>query len=101
MGTTSIFDEQNSFKKEDGISWKFVDNEEKIVILNLKDGSFFSLEDLTSIHIWQNIVEGHSLSQIQRALSQRFPNVDNDKIRGDVKCFVNDLVENKVVYCIS
>lgn len=90
--------EAKCFKKENGISWKFVENDAKIVILNLKDGSFYSLEDETSIFIWQNLMNGDSFNELRRETEERYPNKDREEIESDLSSFVATAIKNKIIY---
>lgn len=91
------FDDQISFQKEDMISWKPVDDTKKAIILNIGDGSFFSLEDPTSLLIWKMIIDGENVGTMRLNLANHYQHVEQEKLRSDLDCFLNSLVEQKII----
>lgn len=91
------FDDNISFQKEEMISWKHVDDNKKAIILNIGDGSFFSLDDQTSMFIWEMIVDGENIEAMRNNLANRYQNVEQEKLNNDLDCFLDLLVERKII----
>jgi len=86
-----------SYQKEAHISWKKPEGGQKLVILNLRDGDFFSLEDRVSIEIWEQLMDGKPAAAILDKLRCDYPGVTSEALAKDMDGFIADLVENKLI----
>jgi len=85
------------YQKELQVSWKKPEGGSKIVILKLKDGDFYSLENAVSIAIWEQLMAGKRLSSVLEYLTVAFSAEDPAKLAGDLDAFVGDLIENRLI----
>ncbi len=74
-----------------------MEDNKKVIILNLGDGDFFSLEDQVSIIIWELLVEGKSVGEILEKLAQTFSGVEEKRLEADLDAFLERLLEKKII----
>jgi hypothetical protein len=86
-----------AYQKETHISWKKPEGGKKLVILNLHDGDFYSLEDPVSIEIWELLMAGKATSGILDELSRRYSGENLGALSRDMDGFIADLVFNKLI----
>ena len=86
-----------TYQKELHVSWKKPEGGEKLIILKLNDGDFFSLEDPVSIGIWEQLMVGNSPAIIVDNLKQSCPGEDPAVIARDVEGFIAELVGNQLI----
>jgi Coenzyme PQQ synthesis protein D (PqqD) len=85
------------YQKEAHISWKKPEGGRKLVILNLQDGDFYSLEDPTGIEIWEQLMAGKATAAILEDLARRHSGEDPGTLAQDLDGFIADLVHNKLI----
>jgi hypothetical protein len=85
------------YQKELHISWKKPEAGTKLVILNLQDGDFFSLEDPVSITLWESLMNGQTPTTLLETLQRAHPEVDEATLRQDIETFLGELVANKLI----
>jgi hypothetical protein len=88
---------ESTYQKELHVSWKKPEEGSKVVILKLKEGDFYSLEDPVSISIWEQLMAGKSLSTVLGTLTCTHADEDPAKLERDLDAFVDDLVENRLI----
>lgn len=86
-----------SYQKEVHISWKKPEGGKKLVVLNLHDGDFYSLEDPVGIEIWESLMAGKAVTAILKDLARRYSGEDLGTLSRDMDEFVADLVQNKLI----
>jgi hypothetical protein len=86
-----------TYQKELHVSWKKPEGGEKLIILKLNDGDFFSLEDPVSIRIWEQLMAGDNPAIIVDNLKQSCPEEDAAVIARDVEGFISELVGNQLI----
>ena len=86
-----------TYQKELHVSWKKPEGGSKVVILKLKEGDFYSLEDPVSISIWEELMAGKSLSAVLETLTSTYADTDPAELARDLDAFVDDLVSNKII----
>lgn len=86
-----------AYQKELHVSWKKPEGGEKLIILKLNDGDFFSLEDPVSIKIWEQLMAGDSPAIIVENLTQSCSGADPVVIARDVEEFIAKLVESQLI----
>jgi hypothetical protein len=97
MQSNSTDSKPLAYQKELHISWKKPEGGEKLIILKLNDGDFFSLEDPVSIKIWEQLMAGDNPAIIVENLKQRCPGTDPSVIARDVEEFIAKLVGNRLI----
>ena len=97
MGLTTERPRGLCYQKEAHISWKKPEGGSKLVILNLKEGDFFSLEDPVSIEIWEQLMAGKATADVLGELTRQYSGEDPAALARDLDGFVAELVENKLV----
>jgi hypothetical protein len=86
-----------TYQKELHVSWKKPEGGEKLIILKLNDGDFFSLEDPVSIRIWEQLMAGDHPAIIVETLKQSCPEQDPQVIARDVEGFIAELIGNQLI----
>lgn len=86
-----------SYQKEAHISWKKPEGGKKLVILNLHNGDFYSLEDPVSIEIWELLMAGKATTAILEDLAGCYSGEDLGTLSRDMDGFIADLIENKLI----
>ncbi len=86
-----------AYQKEVYVSWKKPEGGKKLVILNLKDGDFYSLEDPVSMGIWERLMVGESSSVILGGLTRTYSKQEPAVLAQDLDAFIKELVENKLI----
>jgi len=86
-----------SYQKEVHISWKKPEGGRKLVILNLHDGDFYSLEDPVSIEIWEQLMTGKRAASILDDLARHYSGEDQVTLARDMDGFIADLVHSKLI----
>lgn len=86
-----------TFQKELHVSWKKPEGGSKLLILKLKDGDFYSLEDPVSITIWEQLMVGKTPSAVIESLIRTYADQDPAKLGRELDAFVEDLIENKLI----
>ena len=86
-----------TYQKEVYVSWKKPEGGKKLVILNLKDGDFYSLEDQVSMGIWEQLMAGQTSIGILSGLARSYSEQDPDVLGRDLDDFISDLLENKLI----
>jgi hypothetical protein len=86
-----------SYQKEAHISWKRPEGGKKLVILNLHDGDFYSLENPVSIEIWEQLMAGKATATILDELTRHYSGEEPGALARDMDGFITDLVENKLI----
>jgi hypothetical protein len=88
---------ESNYQKELHVSWKKPEGGSKVVILKLKEGDFYSLEDPVSISIWEQLMAGKTPVAVLDGLTRAFADEDPAKLNQDLDAFVGDLIENKLI----
>ena len=86
-----------AYQKEVYVSWKRPEGGKKLVILNLKDGDFYSLEDPVSMGIWEQLMAGQTANAILSGLGRSYPEADPAALARDLDTFISELIENKLI----
>jgi len=86
-----------TYQKALHISWKKPEGGGKLVILNLNDGDFFSLEDPVSMSVWEQLLSDQTPAAISSDLAAQYPDQDPAVLREDVDRFVGELLEGGLV----
>lgn len=86
-----------TYQKEFHISWKKPDEGGKLIILNLTDGDFYSLEDPVSIKIWELLMAGLDSSAITEELTKSHSGQSPEAIAEDTRVFIQQLLENRLI----
>ena len=95
METDVIAAHDISYQKEVHISWRKPEGDKKLVMLNLNEGDFFSLEDPISIKIWEDLMAGKTVGAIVEELSRQYAEEDPAVVARTTDEFVADLIQNK------
>lgn len=85
------------YQKELHISWKKPEGGHKLVVLNLNDGEFYSLEDPVSIEIWEKLMTGQTPAGILEDLTTRYAEQDRATLAQDVDGFIGELLTHKLI----
>lgn len=85
------------YQKELHISWKKPAEGSKLVILNLNEGDFFSLEDPVSIEIWEKLVAGQTPTTVLDELMRTYSEEDPTALGRDLDGFVDELLANRLI----
>ncbi len=85
------------YQKEIHISWKKPENGSKIVILNLTEGDFYSLENPVSIDIWEQLMGGQTPGAILDGLARSYPTEDPAVLAQHLDEFLQELVGNRLI----
>ena len=85
------------YQKELHVSWKKPEGGSKILILKLKEGDFYSLENPVSIRIWEELMAGKAPAALLEDLTRSFAGESPAKLATDLDVFVKDLIENKLI----
>jgi hypothetical protein len=85
------------YQKELHISWKKPEGSSKLVILNLNDGDFFSLEDPVSIGIWEGLMAGRTPANVLVDLQQTYPAADPTTVGRDMDAFIGELCASRLI----
>ena len=88
---------ESTYQKELHVSWKKPEGGSKVVILKLKEGDFYSLEDPVSVNIWEQLMAGKSPVAVMEAIARTFADEEPAKLSHDLDAFVSDLIENKLI----
>ena len=67
----------------------------EVVIVNLKSGSYYSL-DKVGADVWEGIVSGGSVGQVVEAITHRYEGAGAD-IKGGVSQLVDELVQEELL----
>lgn len=59
-------------------------------------GKIFTTKNVSTM-IWEKLVQGYSLEDIEKALIERFSDVDSSLIKNDIKNFISKLSEENIV----
>jgi hypothetical protein len=86
-----------AYQKEVYVSWKKPEGGKKLVILNLKDGDFYSLEDPVSMGIWEQLMAGQTSIEILSGLARSYSEQDPAVLGRDLDAFIGELIENKLI----
>jgi len=68
---------------------------DEAVLLDLESQSYFGLDPVGTL-IWESITKGESEEEIVTHITAEF-DVDSDTARGDLKAFLEELREGKLV----
>ena len=93
----SVEQREAVYQKELYISWKKPEGSTKLVILNLNDGEFFSLEDAVSIGIWEGLMAGRTPASVLEDLEATYSGVDPGVIGRDMDAFIGELLANRLI----
>ena len=93
----SVEQREAVYQKELYISWKKPEGSTKLVILNLNDGDFFSLEDEVSIAIWEGLMAGRAPASVLDDLEATYSDVDPAVIGRDMDAFIGELLANGLI----
>ena len=85
------------FQKEIHISWKKPEGGHKLVILNLNDGDFYSLEDPVSIGIWEGLMAGRNPVTILEELTRAYAHIEPAQLAKDMDNFLGELLANRLI----
>jgi hypothetical protein len=85
------------YQKELHISWKKPEGGAKLVILNLNDGDFFSLEDPVSIEIWEKLMAGQTPAAVFDHLTRSYSGEEPAALGRDMDGFVGELLANRLI----
>lgn len=66
------------------------------LIFNPDTGNVYALNK-TGVFLWKKILQGQTLSQLEKKLKQTYPDVNNKKIRRDLQTFLKQLLKNKLI----
>ncbi len=69
--------------------------EAELVVINLKSGCYYSLNDTASA-IWRLVTGGHSLDQVSVLLAERFPS-SADGMTGEVARIVSEFLREELL----
>jgi hypothetical protein len=97
MQSLSKYPQDATYQKELHISWKKPEGGTKLVILNLNDGDFYSLEDPVSIQIWEKLMAGLTLRAVLDHLGRRYPEQDPATLGRDLGGFVGQLLADRLI----
>jgi hypothetical protein len=97
METDVTVPQDISYQKELHISWRKPEGDKKLVILNLNEGDLFSLEDPSSIKIWEDLMAGKTVGGIIEELSRQYAEEDPAVVARTTDEFVADLTQNKLI----
>jgi hypothetical protein len=86
-----------AYQKELHISWKKPEGGSKLVILNLNQGDFYSLEDPVSIEIWEKLMAGKTLSIVLGDLISTYKDTEPAALSRDLDRFIGELLTNRLV----
>jgi hypothetical protein len=93
MGTNNSIASDNIFQTSDDLAWRDVNNE--MVVLNIHSGKYITFNNIGR-EIWLKITEGNKIAEIVDDIVKDY-NIDREKVTEDVKEFIGDLVQKKVL----
>ena len=86
--------QNTTFTTTENIAWRNVNNE--IVILNLKSGEYYTLNDVGQI-IWLEVANQKSVEEIKSKLILEF-DVSPDTAAQDIKTFISKMVDEGLLH---
>jgi hypothetical protein len=88
------FHPQTTFKTSQSVAWRDVNDE--VVILNLKSGEYYTLNDVGQF-IWKSAMEGKSIQAIQQAIIETF-NVPAEQAIKDLHGFLAGMIKEGMLH---
>lgn len=82
------------FKTTENIAWRNVNDE--IVILNLKSGEYFTLNDVGQV-IWTAITDEKNVEEIKMKIIDEY-DVSKEKATGDIMQFITGMIEEGLLH---
>ncbi len=87
-------DWDTTFKTSENIAWRNVN--EEIVILDLKSGEYFTLNDVGQF-IWLAVADQKNVGEIRRIVVAEF-DVSPEKASEDIKKFITEMLEEGLLH---
>ncbi len=82
-----------TYQVADSYTWKSL--KQGIVILNLNDGSYFTLNE-TASHVWKKMLDGLTEIEIAKSLQQEFDCSADESVE-DVGAYLEACVEEGII----
>ncbi|MDY6793198.1 MAG: PqqD family protein [Thermodesulfobacteriota bacterium] len=82
------------FKTTENIAWRNVNDE--IVILNLKSGEYFTLNDVAQC-IWKAITDEKSVEEIKVKIIDEY-DVSHEKADREIEDFISSMIEQRLLH---
>lgn len=87
------FQPEATFKSSQSVAWRDVNNE--IVILNLKSGEYYTLNEVGQL-IWKSAMEGKSIREIKHAILNAFE-VTVEQAKNDLHGFLAGMINEGIL----
>jgi hypothetical protein len=84
---------ESTFSIPESVAWRNVN--EEIVILKLKSGEYYTLNEIGQ-HIWQGISDQQNVESILKQIVDQF-DVTYDKVKEDVMRFLENMLKESIV----
>ncbi|MCK4798306.1 MAG: PqqD family protein [Spirochaetes bacterium] len=86
--------DDTKFKTTENIAWRNVNDE--IVVLNLKSGEYFTLNDVGQV-IWTAIADEKNVEEIKMKIIDEY-DVSKEKATGDIIQFITGMIEEGLLH---